>query len=193
MRNPLLQSDSVPALHPLLCYAASSLYSGKPRSILKGGFKLDIFSRVENKTSSLGYWVLISGVLSFHFHLGWFQSTWEILVISSHSTNESCRKHPRLTLPLFCSGCKGSRCNYNTVYPSSGLWPHVPTTETMFLVYHSGQPPLLSSAASYPSLCLSACPDPAGTLSQLACPLANSTYRFISIPSPEKKEKLNQV
>lgn len=37
VRNPLLQSDSVPALHPSLCYAASSLYSGKPRSRLKGG------------------------------------------------------------------------------------------------------------------------------------------------------------
>ena len=97
VRNPLLQSDSVPALHPSLCYAASSLYSGKPRSRLKGGV-LDMFSRVENKTSSLGYWVLISGVLSFHFHLGWFQSTWEILVISSRTTNESCRRHPRLTL-----------------------------------------------------------------------------------------------
>lgn len=55
--------------------------------------------------------------------------------------------------------------NYNPVCPSLGLWPHVPTTDTMFPAYHSRQPPLLSSVASYPSLCLSACSDPAGTLS----------------------------
>lgn len=65
VRNPLLQSDSVPALHPSLRYAASSLYSGKPRFRIKV-FLFFIFLKTGHVFQG-GEQNFLIGILNFDF------------------------------------------------------------------------------------------------------------------------------